>query len=133
MGWGIFGRLPTRNKGFATLLGGLHVLLMLAMAGIAAQRTDETGLRLFSIPLMVMVAITLLGAAFFAKPPSESGQTQRPALGAGHLARAAAHRPGGAGHVGVVAVPVPRLAVAAQLRRRGAPLRADRRRWWPAS
>jgi hypothetical protein len=74
MGWGIFGRLPTRNKGFATLLGGLHVLLMLAMAGIAAQRTDETGLRLFSIPLMVVVAITLLGAAFFAKPPSESGK-----------------------------------------------------------
>ena len=74
MGWGIFGRLPTRNKGFATLLGGLHVLLMLAMAGIAAQRTDETGLRLFSIPLMVVVAITLLSAAFFAKPPSESGK-----------------------------------------------------------
>jgi hypothetical protein len=74
MGWGIFNRLPTRNKGFTTLLGGLHVLLMLAMAGIVAQESDEQGLRLFSIPLMLMVGITLLGAALFAKPPGDSGK-----------------------------------------------------------
>ena len=43
MGWGIFGRLPTRNKGFATLLGGLHVLLMLAMAGIARSAPTRPG------------------------------------------------------------------------------------------
>ena len=37
-GWGIFRRLPLRNPGFTTLLGTLHTLLMLAMAGVAANR-----------------------------------------------------------------------------------------------
>jgi hypothetical protein len=76
MAFGIFANLPLRNKGFVALLGTLHVLLMLAMAGIALQRMeggDETGVRLFSIPLLLMVGITLLGAAFFAKPPTAAG------------------------------------------------------------
>ncbi|HEY6594100.1 MAG TPA: metallophosphoesterase [Asanoa sp.] len=76
MALGIFGNLPLRNKGFVALLGGLHALLMLAIAGIATQRMtggDDTGVRLFSIPLLLMVGITLLGAAFFAKPPTASG------------------------------------------------------------
>ncbi|MCZ7440200.1 metallophosphoesterase [Micromonospora sp. WMMC241] len=73
-GWGIFGRLPFRNPGFTTLLGTLHTLLMLAMAGVAAQRADSTAQRLFSVPLVAMLVVTLLGAAFFAKPPSAGGK-----------------------------------------------------------
>ncbi|GAB3964792.1 metallophosphoesterase [Plantactinospora veratri] len=71
-GWGIFGRLPLRNPGFATLLGGLHTLLMLAMIGVVAPRSEATAQRLFSIPLAVMLIVTLAGAVFFAQPPSAS-------------------------------------------------------------
>ncbi|MEO3923922.1 metallophosphoesterase [Micromonosporaceae bacterium B7E4] len=73
-GWGIFGRLPLRNPGFTTLLGGLHTLLMLAMAGVAAPRSEAAAQRLFSIPLAIMLIVTLVGAVFFAKPPSASGK-----------------------------------------------------------
>ncbi|MGY0006726.1 metallophosphoesterase family protein, partial [Micromonospora sp. I033] len=73
-GWGIFARLPFRNPGFATLLGTLHTLLMLAMAGVAANRVGTTEQRLFSVPLVIMLVVTLLGAAFFAKPPSSGGK-----------------------------------------------------------
>ncbi|MBF9134867.1 metallophosphoesterase [Plantactinospora sp. S1510] len=73
-GWGIFGRLPLRNPGFATLLGALHTLLLLAMVGVAAPRTEAAAQRLFSIPLAVMLVVTLLGAVFFAKPPSANGK-----------------------------------------------------------
>lgn len=74
-GWGIFARLPFRNPGFTTLLGTLHTLLMLAMAGVAAaNRMGTTEQRLFSVPLVVMVVVTMLGAAFFAKPPSAGGK-----------------------------------------------------------
>ncbi|ASW57368.1 metallophosphoesterase [Plantactinospora sp. KBS50] len=72
--WGIFGRLPLRNPGFAALLGTLHTLLMLAMAGVAAHGTDGTEQRLFSVPLMGMLLVTMLGAAFFAKPPTAGGK-----------------------------------------------------------
>ncbi|MEU1602318.1 metallophosphoesterase family protein [Micromonospora matsumotoense] len=84
-GWGIFHRLPRRNPGFGTLLGTLHTLLMLAMAGVAANRTS-TEQRLFSVPLVVMLAVTLLGAAFFAKPPSAGGKrhVRHWLLGVGH-------------------------------------------------
>jgi hypothetical protein len=75
-GWGIFGRLPLRNRGFVTLLGALHALLMLAIAGVATQRSDSTNQRLFSIPLVIMLAIVLVAAAFFAKPPTASGKRQ---------------------------------------------------------
>jgi hypothetical protein len=71
LSWGVFGRLPFRNPGFATMLGILHTLLMLAMAG-AATRTDEVVRRLFSIPLAMMVLLVLGGAIAFAKPPSAS-------------------------------------------------------------
>ncbi|MFB9237039.1 metallophosphoesterase family protein [Plantactinospora siamensis] len=72
--WGIFGRLPLRNPGFGTLLGTLHTLLMLAMAGTAVQGAGSTEQRLFSVPLLGMLLVTLLGAAFFAKPPSVGGK-----------------------------------------------------------
>ncbi|WP_245871195.1 metallophosphoesterase family protein [Asanoa hainanensis] len=86
LGWGVFGRLPSRNAGFATLIGGLQTLLMLSMAGIATQQRNETGLRLFSIPLVTMLVITLLGAAFFAKPPTAVGKRslRHWFLGGGH-------------------------------------------------
>ncbi|MEH0843585.1 metallophosphoesterase [Micromonospora sp. CPCC 205711] len=85
-GWGIFHRLPRRNPGFGTLLGTLHTLLMLAMAGVAANRVDTTEQRLFSVPLVIMLAVTLLGAGFFAKPPSAGGKrhARHWMLGVGH-------------------------------------------------
>jgi hypothetical protein len=73
-GWGIFARLPRRNPGFAAFLGALHTLLMLAMAGVAAPRTDGTEQRLFSVPLAIMLGVVLLGAALFAKPPTAAGK-----------------------------------------------------------
>jgi hypothetical protein len=73
-GWGIFGRLPLRNPGFTTLLGAVHTLLLLAMVGVAAPRTEAAAQRLFSIPLAMMLIVTLLGAVFFAKPPSANGK-----------------------------------------------------------
>ncbi|WP_370469194.1 metallophosphoesterase family protein [Micromonospora profundi] len=73
-GWGIFARLPLRNPGFTTLLGTLHTLLMLAMAGATANWTDATGQRLFSVPLVAMVLVTVAAAVLFAQPPNASGK-----------------------------------------------------------
>ncbi len=73
-GWGIFGRLPRRNPGFATLLGVLHTLLMLSIAGVADFRIEASEQRLFSVPLVLMVLVTVLAAALFAKPPSTTGK-----------------------------------------------------------
>ncbi|MGW0432370.1 metallophosphoesterase family protein [Micromonospora sp. NPDC003197] len=73
-GWGVFGRLPLRNPGFLTLLGLLHTLLMLAMAGVAVQHTGTSDRGLFSVPMVGMLAIFLLGAGLFAKPPSAGGK-----------------------------------------------------------
>nr|WP_245648448.1 metallophosphoesterase [Micromonospora rosaria] len=94
-GWGVFARLPRRNPGFATLLGALHTLLMLAMAGVSANDVDSTDQRLFSVPLVIMLVVTLLGAAFFAKPPTASGnrQARHWILGTGH----------GLAHIGLAA------------------------------
>ncbi|WP_435826591.1 metallophosphoesterase family protein [Micromonospora inaquosa] len=85
-GWGIFPRLPFRNPGFTTLLGTLHTLLMLAMAGATANWADSTDQRLFTVPLVVMVLVTVLAAAMFAKPPSASGKrhARHWILGVGH-------------------------------------------------
>jgi hypothetical protein len=67
MGWGAFHRVPTRNPGFATMLGLIQTLTMLAMAGAASQ--GGTIQRLFSIPLSVMVVLILGGTVLFARPP----------------------------------------------------------------
>ncbi|WFE61669.1 metallophosphoesterase [Micromonospora sp. WMMD712] len=75
-GWGVFARLPRRNPGFGTLLGTVHTLLMLAMAGVAAGRAGGTEQRLLSVPLVAMLLVTMLGAVFFAKPPSAGGKRQ---------------------------------------------------------
>ncbi|MFG2010767.1 metallophosphoesterase family protein [Micromonospora sp. NPDC048868] len=83
--WGIFPRLPLRNPGFTTLLGTLQTLLMLAMAGVATNPSG-TDQRLFSVPLMAMLIVTMLAAAFFAKPPSSGGKrhARHWVLGVGH-------------------------------------------------
>ncbi|MFI7022970.1 metallophosphoesterase family protein [Micromonospora sp. NPDC049900] len=85
-GWGIFGRLPLRNPGFSTLLGILHTLLMLSMAGVTDFRAEASEQRLFSVPLVMMVLVTVLAAALFAKPPSSSGKrhVRHWLLGVGH-------------------------------------------------
>ncbi|MFD0818618.1 metallophosphoesterase family protein, partial [Micromonospora zhanjiangensis] len=85
-GWGVFGRLPLRNPGFGTLLGTLHTLLMLAMAGAATKTATSTEQRLFSVPLVAILIVTVLGAAFFAKPPSTGGKrhARNWILGIGH-------------------------------------------------
>ncbi|MBO4209514.1 metallophosphoesterase family protein, partial [Micromonospora echinofusca] len=94
--WGVFRRLPLRNPGFSALLGTLHTLLMLAMAGVAANDNGTAEQRLFSVPLVAMLGVTLLAAAFFAKPPGASGKRHSRhwilgvAHGLAHVALAAA-------------------------------------------
>ncbi|MEV6812554.1 metallophosphoesterase [Micromonospora sp. NPDC051296] len=94
-GWGIFSRLPRRNPGFATLLGILHTLLMLSMAGVTDFRSEASEQRLFSVPLVMMVLLMVLAAALFAKPPSSTGKrhARHWILGVGH----------GLAHVGLAA------------------------------
>ena len=70
LGWGVFGKLPVRNPGFATMLGIIHTLTMLAMAGAASQGGNIQ--RLFSIPLVFMLALILAGTVLFAQPPGAS-------------------------------------------------------------
>ena len=54
--------------------------------GAAANWTDGTDQRLFSVPLVIMVVVTLLAAVLFAKPPSASGKrhARHWILGVGH-------------------------------------------------
>ncbi|MFY1635685.1 metallophosphoesterase [Solwaraspora sp. WMMB335] len=84
--WGVFHRLPWRNPGFATLLGTLQTLLMLAIAGVIVSWSDPDEQRLFSIPLVAMVLLTLAASVMFAKPPSASGarHSRHWLLGLGH-------------------------------------------------
>ncbi|MFI7539715.1 metallophosphoesterase [Actinoplanes sp. NPDC049599] len=70
MSWGVFGKVPVRNPGFATMLGIVHTLTMLAMAGAGSQGGIIQ--RLFSIPLVLMLVLMLAGAVLFAQPPSPS-------------------------------------------------------------
>jgi hypothetical protein len=67
MGWGVFGKVPVRNPGFASMLGIIHTLTMLAMAGAGSQGGIIQ--RLFSIPLVFMLVLMLAGAVLFAQPP----------------------------------------------------------------
>ncbi|MGK5680397.1 metallophosphoesterase [Actinoplanes sp. URMC 104] len=68
LGWSVFRRVPTRNPGFVTMLGIVHTLTMLAMAGAAAVGGGVLQ-RLFSIPLTLMLVLILAGAVAFAQPP----------------------------------------------------------------
>ncbi len=67
LSWGVFHRVPRRNAGFATMLGIIHTLTMLPMAGAARQGGSIQ--RLFSIPLVLMLVLILAGTVLFAKPP----------------------------------------------------------------
>ncbi|GGQ70311.1 metallophosphoesterase [Couchioplanes azureus] len=67
MSRGAFRKIPARNAGFATMLGIVQTLTMLAMAGAAGQAGIFQ--RLFSIPLIFMMVLILLGAVLFAQPP----------------------------------------------------------------
>ena len=84
LGWGVFGRLPLRNPGFAVLLGAVHMLLMLAIAGAASNLTlvEE---RLVTIPLVLMVLLVLGGAVGLAYIPTGGTKGARHFLaGTGH-------------------------------------------------
>jgi hypothetical protein len=85
-GWGVFGRLWSRNPGFVTMLGIAHTLLMLFIAGLLHGRISGTEQRLFSIPILVMVTITMLAAYFFAQPPHTGRKRyfKHPVLGIAH-------------------------------------------------
>jgi hypothetical protein len=71
MSWGVFRRVPIRNAGFATMLGIIQTLTMLAAAG-AANGEGGAIQRLFSIPLVFMLALILIGTVLFAQPPGAS-------------------------------------------------------------
>jgi hypothetical protein len=65
---GIFGRLPLRNIAFATLLGTLHVLLMLAYANAMQRVGSGVTQGLVTIPLGVMIVAVLGSTVAFAMP-----------------------------------------------------------------
>lgn len=84
LGWGVFGRLPWRNPGFAGLLGTVHTLLMLAIAGAASNLTVVEE-RLVTIPLVVMVLVVLglaVGLAYI--PTGGVKGSRRFVAGTGH-------------------------------------------------
>ena len=89
--WGVFGRLPWRNPGFVGLLGVIHTLLMLSVAG-AAARLDTAAERLVSIPLLTAVTLVLAGAVGLASFPTGR------ASGAARLVWGTLH---GAAHLGL--------------------------------
>jgi hypothetical protein len=91
MAWGIFGRLPLRNPGFAALVGGVHTLLMLAIAGAHEQLTQVEE-RLVTIPLVAMILVVLGGAVALAYTPTGGRKRTR------HLMAGLLH---GAGHAGL--------------------------------
>jgi hypothetical protein len=70
MGWGVFQRVPRRNPGFATMLGIVQTLTMLAMAGAASSAGGIQ--RLFSIPLLLMIVLIMTGTILFAQPSSSN-------------------------------------------------------------
>jgi hypothetical protein len=84
MSWGVFRRVPLRNPGFATMLGAIHTLTMLAMAGATSRGADAQ--RLFSIPLVIMLLVILAGTILFAQPPGASSEkhTRHWLLGLAH-------------------------------------------------
>ncbi|MDI6100570.1 metallophosphoesterase [Actinoplanes sp. NEAU-A12] len=79
MGWSVFHRVPRHNAGFATMLGITQTLTMLAMAGAASQGGNIQ--RLFSIPLVLMLVLIMLGTVLFAKPV---GRARHLVFGAAH-------------------------------------------------
>ncbi len=58
LGSGVFARLPWRNPGFATLLGVLHTMLLLAFQNEAQ--------RIITVPIFLMVTLIMSATMFFA-------------------------------------------------------------------
>ncbi|GAA0897070.1 hypothetical protein GCM10009557_71470 [Virgisporangium ochraceum] len=83
--WGIFGRLQRRNFGFVTMIGLVHLLLMLAYSN-AMQRVDSGVTRsLVTIPLVVMIVVVLGATVAFAMPSNgEERGLKHWLLGSGH-------------------------------------------------
>jgi hypothetical protein len=84
MSWGVFRRVPTRNPGFTTMLGIIQTLTMLATAGAA---TSSGGIqRLFSVPLLLMVVLIMVGTVLFAQPSNANSDrhTRHWILGLAH-------------------------------------------------
>lgn len=84
-GLGVFGRLPRRNFGFVTMIGLVHLLLMLGYSN-AMQRVD-TGVTqsLVTIPLVVMIIVVLGATVAFAMPSNgEERGLKHWLLGSGH-------------------------------------------------
>ena len=84
LGWRVFGRLPRRNRDFLWLLGGVHLVLMLTLAGVLAETTLAEE-RLFSIPLALAIITVIGGTVAFAYLPPGGRKGKR------HLAAGLAH------------------------------------------
>jgi hypothetical protein len=82
---GIFSQLPRRNPGFVTMIGLVHLLLMLGY-GNAMQRVDSGVTRsLVTIPLVVMILVVLGATVAFAVPSTGEGRRLKHwLLGGGH-------------------------------------------------
>jgi hypothetical protein len=82
---GIFGQLQRRNLGFVTMIGIVHLLLMLGYSN-AMQRVDSGVTRsLVTIPLGVMIVVVLGATVAFAMPTTGEGRrTKHWLLGSFH-------------------------------------------------
>ena len=96
LGWGVFHRVPRRNPGFATMLGIIQTLTMLAAAGAASSGGGIQ--RLFSIPLLLMLVLIMTGTILFAQPSSanENDHTRHWVFGIMHGAAQIGLAAGGA-------------------------------------
>jgi hypothetical protein len=65
---GIFARLPRRNFGFVTMIGLVHLLLMLGYSNAMQRVDDGVTQSLVTIPLAVMIVVVLGATVAFAMP-----------------------------------------------------------------
>src|SRR5690606_3988618 len=88
LAWRVFARLPRRNRDFLWLLGGVHLILMLTLAGVLAD-TNTTVERMLSIPLALAIT-SVIGCtvAFAYLPPGAPKRKRHMAAG---LVHGAAH------------------------------------------
>ncbi|GAA1417252.1 metallophosphoesterase [Catellatospora coxensis] len=77
LGSGVFARLPWRNPGFATMLGIMHTMLMLALNNAAG--------RILTVPIFMMTALVMFSCVFFSVGLTEAAAKITPVvLGALH-------------------------------------------------
>jgi hypothetical protein len=82
---GVFGRLPFHNRGFVTLLGLLHILLMLAIGNSLQMVNGGIARQLVTIPLGIMIVLTFAATLGFALPSTGGVRKRRHwVLGVGH-------------------------------------------------